>query len=120
MTREEKVKALKEKILDEISKKIPECIEILSISKDNKKKFYVFSMTLSTYLYLEKKIIENYPLFEEINYNKYTVTDQTLNMLLTKEYILPPFVFEFFDKFINDEYWEFEYFTTLERAAFNG
>lgn len=120
MTREEKIKALEEKILAEIAEAKPRLIKELKKNFDNTSKFCTIAAKIFIYNNLEQTIL-NYPVFEEECQNEYTVKEDTLDMLLKENKILSKittdlrFTFDF-----NDEFWEHQYFTIFERIAFDG
>lgn len=120
MTREEKVKVIKGKILEEIAEEKPRLTKELKENLDNTSEFCTISAKLFVYNNLEQ-IMLNYPVFEEECQNKYTVKEDTLNMFLKENKILPRITTDFRFTFdFNDEFWEHQYFTIFERVAFDG
>lgn len=111
MTREEKVLKIKHKISKEIDDIIPQLIENLQWATNNRfvstsfSIFYRSSMILASLVELKQKLmIENY-MFEQVNFGKFIVSEDTLDILLEQSHILYSIVDEGRVRFdYDDEY----------------
>lgn len=124
MTREEKVLKIKHKISKEIDDTVPQLIKNLQWATNNRfastsfSIFYKSSMILASLVELKQKLmIENY-MFEQVNFGKFIVSKDTLDILLEQSHILYPIVDEGRVRFdYDDEYWEYNHITIFERCA---
>ena len=124
MTREEKVLTIKHKISKEIDATVPQLIENLQWATNNRfaatsfSTFYRSAMILASLTELKQKLmIENY-MFEQVNFGKFIVSEDTLDILLEQSHILYPIVDEGRVRFdYDDEYWEYKHITIFERCA---
>lgn len=124
MTREEKVLKIKHKISKEIDTTVPQLIENLQWATNNRfvsisfSTFYRSAMILASLVELKQKLILNGYMFEQVNFGKFIVSEDTLDILLEQSYILYPIIDEGRVQFdYDDEYWEYKHITIFERCA---
>lgn len=121
MTREEKVLIIKDKISKEIDTTVPQLIENLQWATNNRfvstsfSIFYKSSMILASLAELKQKLTNKYHMFEQIKFDRFIVSEDTLDTLLEQSHILFPIGYIHFD--YDDEYWEHEYISILKMCA---
>lgn len=123
MTREEKVLTIKHKISKEIDDTVPQLIKNLQWATNNRfvaisfSTFYKSSMILASLAELKQKLMLADYMFEQVNvFDTPIVSDETLDILLEQSKILYPILDKGNIRFdYNDEYWEYEHITVLER-----
>lgn len=122
MTREEKVLTIKHKISKEIDAIVPQLIENLQWATNNRfastsfSIFYKSSMILASLAELKQKLMIEHYMFEQVNFDRFIVSEDTLDILLEQSKIIYPIAdkrYIIFD--YDDEYWEHEYISVLER-----
>lgn len=124
MTREEKVLKIKHKISKEIDTTVPQLIENLQWATNNRfvstsfSIFYKSAMILASLVELKQKLILNGYMFEQVNFGQPIVSDDTLDILLNQSKIIRPILDSDYIRFdYDDEYWEYEHVTVLERVV---
>lgn len=123
MTREEKVLTIKHKITKEIDDIVPQLIERLRWATNNRfaatsfSTFYESSVILASLAELKQELMLDDYMFEQVNnFDQPIVSDETLDILLEQSKILYPILDKGNIRFdYNDEYWEHEHTTVLER-----
>lgn len=124
MTREEKIKALEEKLFKEIDERKRKYISDLNwalephyLSNDI---FYRSTMALATVVSLENVLNCSFDIFNETNSSgDYIIKEDTLDILLKKDYILTSICKgEYLHDNFSDEWWEHNSISTYERLAY--
>ena len=121
MTIEEKVLTIKHKISKEIDAIIPQLINNLQWATNNRfvstsfSTFYKSSMLIASLAELKQKLI-GHCMFEQVSFGCPIVSDDTLDILLNQSKIIDPILDSGYIRLdFNDEYWEHEHITVLER-----
>lgn len=124
MTREEKVKNLKEKLFKEIDERKYKYVSDLNWALEphylSNNIFYRSAMALATVVNLENVLNCSFDIFNETNSSgDYIIREDTLDILLKKDYILTSICKgEYLHEDFSDEWWEHNSISRYERLAY--
>ena len=126
MTREEKIKALEEKLWREIAEEKSELTKVLNYALEIKspQEFNHAAMNLASFALLEEALFCKCmfrSVTSVIDSNiRYVVDEETLDILLSKEYILTPIKGEYGVHIDwSDEWWQYNSISICEKLAYD-
>ena len=102
---------------------VPQLIKNLQWATNNRfvatsfSTFYKSAMILASLAELKQKLMIEHYMFEQVNFDRFIVSEDILNILLEQSKILYPVFDRGYIRFdYDDEYWEHEHITVLEKV----